>query len=150
MRSYRQNQEQNSPQKQIQKIPFSTIYSNDRFKYVIMPGNNSRLIKEAMQRRDWWIETPPFNSMFNFKWKPFSQGIRFENVTSQNHKQIVNHFEYHAHLSEKSLLFKNLQQHAEATKENVFNFAPISYFIEVDLSKPNAYNTALAPFLTFF
>ena len=88
MRSYRLKQESSAPQKPLSKIPFSTIYSSDRFKYVIMPGNNSRLIKEAMQRRDWWIETPPFNSMFNFKWQPFSNGIRFDNVTSHNHKQL--------------------------------------------------------------
>ena len=34
-----------------------------------------------MERRDWWIEIPQVHSMFNFKWQPFSFGIKFERLS---------------------------------------------------------------------
>ena len=45
-----------------------------------MPGNNSGLVRKAIERRDWWIEIPPVHSMYNFKWQPVSYGIKFERL----------------------------------------------------------------------
>jgi hypothetical protein len=60
------------PVKTVSKIPFSTLYDTDHLKFIIVPGNNSKLIKEAMKQRKGWIECPPFNSVYNFKWCPTS------------------------------------------------------------------------------
>ena len=40
----------------LSKIPLENVYVEDCFKYIIMPANNSGLIRKAMQKRDWWIE----------------------------------------------------------------------------------------------
>jgi hypothetical protein len=82
-------------------------------KYIVMPGNNSKLIKESLERRDWWQETHPFSSLFNFKWKPDSHGIRFDRLNPSTTKQLINHFENHYNISEKDYLFKNIRGFAE-------------------------------------
>jgi hypothetical protein len=52
----------------------------DCYKFIVVPGNNSGLIRKALERRDWWIEIPPVHSMYNFKWQPVSYGIKFERL----------------------------------------------------------------------
>lgn len=42
--------------KQKSKIPFENAYVTDCYKFVIMPGNNSGLVRKIMERRAWWIE----------------------------------------------------------------------------------------------
>jgi hypothetical protein len=54
--------------KQKSKIPFANAYVEDCYKFIVVPGNNSGLIRKALERRDWWIEIPALHSMFNFKW----------------------------------------------------------------------------------
>ena len=60
--------------------PFWDAYKSNKYKFVITPGNNSKLIREAMKKRWWWIEIPNINSLFNFKWQPFSKGIKFNEL----------------------------------------------------------------------
>lgn len=66
-----------------------------------------------MKTRSWWIELPVNNPFFNFLWKPFSQGINFEETCNSPIKQVVNHFENHKEISRKSKLFLNFQEFAE-------------------------------------
>jgi len=40
-------------------IPFENVYADDYYKFAIAQGNNSNLIRKAMQRREWWIEIQP-------------------------------------------------------------------------------------------
>jgi|JI9StandDraft_1071089.scaffolds.fasta_scaffold135404_2 hypothetical protein len=54
--------------KEKSKIPFSNAYIEDCYKFIIVSGNNSGLIRRAMERRDWWIEIPAVHSMYNFRW----------------------------------------------------------------------------------
>ena len=68
-----------------------------------------------MKARSWWVELSADNAMFNFMWKPFSQGIDFEEINNSSIPQVVNHFENHRELSRKSNLFINLQEFAEVT-----------------------------------
>lgn len=49
----------------------------DCYKFIVCYGNNSGLVRKALERRSWWIEIQPVHSMFNFKWQPFSNGIKF-------------------------------------------------------------------------
>jgi len=49
-------------------IPFSNLYNMKAMKYIVTSGNNSKLIKEAMKRRSWWIEMPPIPCKVHFKW----------------------------------------------------------------------------------
>lgn len=38
------------------KIPFENAYVEDCYKYIVASGNNSQLIRKAMENRSWWIE----------------------------------------------------------------------------------------------
>lgn len=57
-------------------------------------------------------------------------------------KQMVNHLEFHHHISEKAALFNELTRHCESVKENVFDLmVPITFYVEVqELDKPQVYN----------
>jgi len=67
--------------KKTSKIPFSNAYVEDCYKFIVVAGNNSGLIRKALERRDWWIEIPAVHSMYNFKWQPVSYGIKFERLS---------------------------------------------------------------------
>ena len=77
--------------KNYSKLQFSSIYNNQKYKYIITSGNNSKLIREAMKRRPWWVEIPNYNSVFNFKWQPTSRGMKFRELnTCTNDKKSSN------------------------------------------------------------
>lgn len=67
----------------MSKIPFDNAYLEDFYKFIVTSGNNSGLIRKAMQRRNWWIEIQPIHTLFNFKWQPFSYGINFKRLSNQ-------------------------------------------------------------------
>jgi len=115
-----------------------------------MSGNNSMLPKSILTSRPWWIEHTTSTSGFNFKWQPFANGFRFDLLNSNTIKQATNHLEFHSELSSKSKLFLNLQTYSEINKENVFNFLPITFYIEVTREKLNGQlNNLIHRFSTF-
>lgn len=66
-------------------------------------------------------------------------------------KQIVNHFEGHGCVSEKSKLFLNLSHYASnKLNENVFDFLPLTFFVECDLSKQKQYSKSMVQFMNAF
>lgn len=69
-----------STTKKTSKIPFANAYVEDCYKFIVVPGNNSGLVRKAIERREWWIEIPPVHSMYNFKWQPVSYGIKFDRL----------------------------------------------------------------------
>jgi hypothetical protein len=69
------------PANKISKIPFANAYVEDCYKFIVVGGNNSGLLRKALDRRNWWIEIPAVHSMFNFKWQPVSSGIKFERLS---------------------------------------------------------------------
>ena len=80
-----------------------------------------------MQQRSWWIEIPNYNSLYNFKWQPFSKGLKFEDLDLQTIKKVVNHLEFHSELSQKRKLFENMKKYCELQKTNVFEVVPLTY-----------------------
>ena len=114
-------------------------------------GNNCILIKRILESRPWWIELIGVTSNFNFKWQPFSLGIRYDLLNTIGCKQVVNHFEFHSELTSKSGLFLNLQTYSEMNKENVFNYLPLTFLIKIDPSKPNGQILhAIRNFVSFY
>lgn len=98
--------------------------------------------------RSWWVELTGLSSGFSFKWQPFAGGTRFDLLGVGQGRQLVNHFEFHCELSSKSKLFLNLQAYAEMNKENVFDFLPITFYIEL---KPNGnLENAMRDFTAFY
>lgn len=66
------------------------------YKYVIIRGNNSELVKRCLDERGGdWQEIQSINTLFHFKWSPFSKGIKFDYLTGHGQKKMVNHFEAH-------------------------------------------------------
>jgi len=67
-----------------------------------------------MHTRDFnWEEIPDTSKIFNFKWKPFSNGLRFEELSLYGHKQMVNHIFNHEEITMKDKLFKNLSNYCK-------------------------------------
>jgi len=87
-----------------------------KLRFSVISGNNSRLIRNALLRRsDFWMETTNQDPHFHFRWQPVSNGIKFDQVGKEIdpdfhpiQKQVINHFEGHPSLSEKSKLFHNM------------------------------------------
>lgn len=142
----------NAVNKANSKIAFSNIYNTNKYKYIVTAGNNSKLIKEAMKRRSWWVEIPNVDTVFNFKWQPTSYRMKFRDLVYKHpaNKQIVNHVEFHKYLSEKSELFSCFQNYCENIKANVFDVMPIQFFVQVNMKMPNATNNAISQFASFF
>lgn len=92
----------------------------NKLRYAITSGNNSALIRTAMKRRrEFWLETTPSDPHYHFRWQPTSYGLKFDAIGKEIkadvhpcQKQLVNHFEGHGCISEKSKLFLNLSDYA--------------------------------------
>lgn len=97
---------------------------NEAYKYIVLRGNNSEVIKRCMRCRVGWEETAEFNTMFNFKWQQSSNGIKFNQISINGKKQMVNHFEHHSAITTKDNLFKNLN---ECLDNKVFEFVPLTF-----------------------
>ena len=66
-------------------------------------------------------------------------------------KQLVNHFEFHSHLTEKSKLFKNLTDYAiTKLRENPFNYIPLTFYVEIDTNKSKHFAKIMVPFFNSF
>lgn len=89
-----------------------------------MKGNNSGVVKRCMENRAGWEETADFNTMFNFKWQQTSYGIRFDQLSINGKKQMVNHFINHASITTKDNLFKNLYDYLD---NKVFDYVPLTF-----------------------
>jgi len=86
-------------------------------------------------RHPQWQEIPEYSKIFNFKWKPISAGIRFEQLSQYGSRQIVNHIENHEEISMKDNLFNNLSVHWVESKLNVFDYVPLTFVLEYDSDK---------------
>ena len=82
-----------------------------KFIFLIYKGNNSELLREALLRRQKWVEGPYDRpAAFNFLWKPTSSGIQYELFKSTNRPQFINHIENNKEIAEKVNLFKNISE----------------------------------------
>ena len=99
-------------------------------KYVLRPGNNSKLIMTVMDKSGrleakhdpaddgvlspgWEPADDHYDSLYNFKWKPTSGGIKYDMISKHGLKQLVNHVKGHSNLTTKDNLFINLKQYYE-------------------------------------
>ena len=101
------------------------------FKYIICPGNNSDVVRRCMKtRHPHWQEIPSYSKIFNFKWKPFSTGIRFDELSLYGNKQMVNHIPHHEEITMKDSMFKNLSAYCRENKLDVFNYVPLTFVLQ--------------------
>ena len=104
-----------------------------KYKFVVVSGNNSNIIRKCMQlRAERWEETNSSDKLYNFKWQPVSFGINFKANNSFGTRQLVNHFDNHSILTTKDKLFENVVAHCEARKINAFSVLPVTFVLSLD------------------
>lgn len=117
-------------------------------KYVIRPGNNSRLVTKVMEvsgrieakydksdpdtlvHPGWEPADDHYDSLYNFKWKPTSGGIKWDLVGKHGLKQVVNHVRGHGSLTTKDNLFLNMKAYYESQKVNIYDFVPLTIVLD--------------------
>lgn len=78
-----------------------------QYKYIVLKGNNSNLVREALMRRPWWTPTAEHDTQFNFKWKQTCHELHYNLLNRDSStKQMVNHFEYNRELTTKPGLLR--------------------------------------------
>ena len=117
-------------QAKYNRISKTGIDDDGKYRYILIWGNNSDLVKTVLDTREWWVETPCTTTMFQFKWQPFSKGIRFDYLTEFGLRKMVNHFEYEYEISQKDTLFKNMLKYCDSQKKEILNFMPITFIID--------------------
>ena len=115
-------------------IKYSNISKNrykqdekEPYKYVIRSGNNSKLITRVLEQSGrlearydktdpdlllfpgWEPADDYYDSLYHFKWKPTSHGIKYDMISKHGLKQVVNHVRGHGSLTTKDNLFLNLK-----------------------------------------
>ena len=103
-------------------------------KYILLPGNNSHLIKKCMERRThlWENIDKELTKYASFIWTPLSNLIDFNLASS--HYQIINHFEFNYELNNKMRLFANILRYCEtntniSSMRQIFSFFPLTIII---------------------
>jgi len=111
------------------------LLEHQKLIYYLGEGNNHGLIERVMNKKKEWVRISKMNHnqhylIANFVWQPGSNGIIFENLSSESiNKQIVNCFENHSELTTKNRLIKNLVNNSEIS--NVFDITPLTFIIEI-------------------
>lgn len=69
--------------------------------------------------------------MWDFKWAPLSQYVRYEQLSKHGLRQMVNHLQAHSCLSSKDLLFENLCKYFEhASDRTVWDVVPLTFVVD--------------------
>ena len=107
------------------------VHEQKFFYYVLKPGNGATLVKNSLKHRINWKEAQMnVTSLFNFKWQTSTMCIDYNRLSSvESIPQIVNHFEFHSSISNKSNMFLNLFQYCEANNINIWKYVPLTVFI---------------------
>ena len=101
------------------------------FYYVLKAGNGANLVKNSLKHRINWKEAQmDVTSLFNFKWQASAFYIDYKNLSIvESIPQIVNHFEHHSSISNKSNMFLNLFEYCESHNINIWKYVPFTVFI---------------------
>ena len=107
------------------------IHEQKFFYYVLKPGNGATLVKNSLKHRINWKEAQMnVTSLFNFKWQASTFCIDYKNLSSvESIPQIVNHFECHNTITNKSNMFLNLFEYCENNNINIWKYVPLTVFI---------------------
>lgn len=122
----------------------SLLDLSDR-RYLVLPGNNSKLLCKLMRRRAGWSEeTCAQHSTCHFAWHPEARTVRFDRYAPYLGLQMVNHFEGHAQISNKLCLYTNLSEYCEANGTSINDLMPLTFFLELDSPRMQAQMTAFS------
>ena len=119
------------------------VHDQKLYYYVLKPGNGATLIKNSLKHRTNWREAQMnVTSLFNFKWQASTMCIDYNRLSSvESIPQMVNHFEYHSSISNKSNMFLNLFQYCESNNINIWKFVPLTIFINPNNDNEKCFDT---------
>lgn len=116
------------------------------YKYVLRPGNNSKIILKVLEMSGrlqpkydaedavifpgWEPADDYFDSLYNFKWKPTSCGIKYDMINKHGLKQLVNHVKGHQYLTTKDNLFLSLKAFYESQKLSIYEVVPLTFVLD--------------------
>eukprot|EP00656_Telonema_subtile_P049174 TRINITY_DN6045_c0_g1_i1.p1 TRINITY_DN6045_c0_g1~~TRINITY_DN6045_c0_g1_i1.p1 ORF type:complete len:494 (+),score=72.04 TRINITY_DN6045_c0_g1_i1:140-1621(+) len=111
-----------------------------RYYYVLVPGNNSGLVRQALRRRAWWSkaqndgEDPTAEpTRFNLRWRSITGRIPYESLnTDRRFKQVVNHIPKHNCLVTKSGLCTHMQALYAARGVCPWTVLPRTFLVQPD------------------
>lgn len=102
------------------------------YRYSLVRGNNSALVKRVLETRDHWMELDqPHLTLYSFKWAPVSRFINFEQLGLHGQKKLANHLERHDLLTTKDQLYINMHRYCEQNKLNVFQYLPVQFVLDI-------------------
>ena len=79
-----------------------------------------------------------------------SKQVNFERL-SHSFLQMVNHFEYHAEITTKNELFRNVKAHYDDRQGNAFHTIPLTFCLKISPDRQNAsIKQQLKPFKQVF
>jgi len=118
------------------------VHEQKCFYYVLKPGNGATLVKNSLKHRTNWKEAQMnVTSLYNFKWQPSTMCIDYKNLSAvESIPQIVNHFEFHTSVSNKSNMFLNLFEYCESHNINIWKFVPFTIFISPNNDNENSFD----------
>lgn len=123
----------------ISKENKPTLADDGFYRFSMVKGNNSSLVKTVLLSREHWLELEEKHlTLFSLKWAPVSRFIRFDQLGVHGQRKLVNHLERHDLLSTKDQLYLNMYKYCESQKLNVFNYLPFQFVL--DLSAKNFIN----------
>ena len=98
--------------------------------YIILPGNNGKLVEKVLKKRDNWDSIESTQSQLaNLIWTPLSCQINFTQHSNSEITQYVNHFEFHSELTNKANTFINLFRYCEFNDIDLFSFYPLTIIL---------------------
>ena len=104
------------------------------YKYIILSGNNSDVVKRVMEARPSWVQIKSSQTLYHFKWSPVSRQIKFDFLCKHGQKNLVNHFENHSLITTKDQLYHNMQKLSENLHQDVFDYLPLTFVIDLGTS----------------
>jgi len=114
------------------------------YTYNILPNNNGKLIEKCLlNRNNWEAASIDKKNYCNFIWTPLSFQINYSIHTTVENAQIINHFEYHCELTNKSKTFINLFRYCEFNEINLFSFYPLTIIFTFN---SNTFNSQIESF----
>ena len=113
-------------------LPPMNYYKDNFYYYNIYPSNCGWLIKDCFKHRLKWKKCHSYNTnLYNFKWKEvINNNDEFLELSSRK-MQIINHFEFHSCLSNKSNMFYNFAKYCEDINIDIFQYVPFTIILDI-------------------
>ena len=112
-------------------LSLNKVEQTDLYKYILLPGNNHDVVRRVLDSRPSWCQIKSSQTLYQFKWAQVSRQIRFDFLSKHGQRNLVNKFENHGMITTKDQLCHNLSRICEATHQDVYNYLPVTFVIDL-------------------